>query len=63
MNREETKQAIAIMQAFVDGKEIEYSDGTVWESGFSPSWNWYGTKYRIKPKPREFSFRLRLLRQ
>ena len=49
---EETKEAIRVMQAFVDGKKVEYqiSDGT-WLVGLTPSWNWPSTRYRIKPTP------------
>ena len=49
MSIEETKEAIRVMQAFVDGKEVEYqiSDGT-WLVGLSPNWNWPSTRYRIK---------------
>jgi exonuclease VII small subunit len=52
MSIEETKEAIRVMQAFVDGKKVEYqiSDGT-WLVGLSPSWNWPSTRYRIKPTP------------
>ena len=50
MSIEETKEAIRVMQAFVDGKEVEYqiSDGT-WLVALTPSWNWPSTRYRIKP--------------
>jgi len=52
MSIEETKEAIRVMQAFVDGKKVEYqiSDGT-WLVGLTPSWNWPSTRYRIKPTP------------
>jgi hypothetical protein len=51
MNIEQTKEAIRIMQAFVDGKEVEWRhlkfEG--WETIISPKWNWYDNEYRIKP--------------
>ena len=52
MSIEETKEAIRVMQAFVDGKKVEYqiSDGT-WLVGLTPSWNWPSTRYRIKHTP------------
>ena len=52
MSIEETKEAIRVMQAFVDGKGVEYqiSDGT-WLNALTPSWNWASTRYRIKPTP------------
>lgn len=50
MNIEETKEAIRIMQAFVDGKEVDYqiSNGH-WVTAMTPSWNWPYTQFRIKP--------------
>ena len=50
MNIEETKEAIRVMQAFVDGKDLEVL-GPVgkWEPVNCPRWGWDDTKYRIKP--------------
>jgi hypothetical protein len=50
MNIEETKEAIRVMQAFVDGKDIEIL-GPVkkWEPVNCPRWGWGDTQYRIKP--------------
>lgn len=58
MTREQTKEAIRIMQAYVDGKEVEYL-GKKWDSKESfkqdwcytltPLWNWEHYDYRIKP--------------
>ena len=55
MNREETKMAIAVMQAFVEGQEIECKakQGGAWIDSFA-SWNFEELYYRVKPKPREF---------
>jgi len=52
MSIEETKEAIRVMQSFVDGNEVEYqiSDGT-WCDALTPSWNWASARYRIKPTP------------
>ena len=61
MNREKTKKIIEVMQAYVDGAEIQqigecksgYSSSPV----FHPRWGWNNSlkEYRIKPKePREF---------
>ena len=49
MSIEETKEAIRVMQSFVDGNEVEYqiSNGT-WLVALTPSWNWPSTRYRIK---------------
>jgi hypothetical protein len=52
MNIEQTKEAIRIMQAFVDGKEV-ISMTTPAVTTDSPSWNWANdiSAYRIKPTP------------
>ena len=50
MNRDETIEAIRIMQAYVDGKEVEYQiRGGHWVAAMPPNWNWPNTQYRIKP--------------
>ena len=51
MNRKETAERIKIMQAFVDGKLIEFKDCMGrWCVAVNPSWNWdSGGEYRIKP--------------
>ena len=50
MNIEQTKEAIKVMQAFVDGKELQVLDPVgKWESANSPRWGWDDTQYRIKP--------------
>ena len=52
MNIEETKEAIRVMQAFVDGKEVEYQifEGR-WVTAMSPGWSWMDCTFRIKPTP------------
>ena len=51
MTREQTKEAIRVMQAFVDGKEVQSVSrtGTFWTSNKSPSWNWADEDFQIKP--------------
>lgn len=48
------KEMIAVMQAFADGKKIEFraSPGDDWEEVNLPSWNWNRLTYRIKPEPK-----------
>ena len=57
MNRDETIKCIAVMQAFIDGAEIEgknKSSQGKW-AYIHPSWNFPDWDYRIKPQePREF---------
>ena len=50
MSIEETKECIRVMQAFVDGKELQVL-GPVgkWEPVHFPRWGWDDTQYRIKP--------------
>lgn len=50
MNKEQTKQAIAVMQGFVDGKTIQYSHGHWTDCAGSPVWEWNKSNYRIKPE-------------
>ena len=49
MTREETKKLIKVMQAFVDGKDVEILNTDKWELVSNPSWS-PNTKYRIKPE-------------
>ena len=50
MTREQTIEAIRIMQAWVDGKEVEFKWGSMyWNSTDKPEWNWSAYDYRIKP--------------
>jgi hypothetical protein len=51
MNIEQTIEAIRVMQAFVDGKDIQVKDfNGVWIE-VDPSWNFNTREYRIKPTP------------
>lgn len=51
MTRKETKQCIAVMQAYADGKQLELFDKykNEWVDVVDPTWNWYESEYRIKP--------------
>ena len=53
MTIEETKKAIEVMQAFVDGKDIEWFNEDHWEVIKDPCWEWDedNPQYRIKPEP------------
>lgn len=59
MDRKETAERIKIMQAFVDGKQIEFKDSVGrWCEAKNPLWNWdSGRKYRIKPEPKYRPFK------
>ena len=50
MNKEQTLKAIEVMQAFAEGKKIQYSNnGRDWEIVDNPSWDWEYSEYRVKP--------------
>ena len=50
MTREQTIEAIRIMQAYVDGKEVEYQiSESCWVKAMSPGWSWMDCTFRIKP--------------
>lgn len=49
-----TKQMIEVMQAFLEGQEIEYQEFNnkepIWKKADTPVWDWFTKNYRIKPK-------------
>jgi hypothetical protein len=49
VNIEQTKEAIRVMQAFADGKEVEHRYNGKWVKIYVPRWDWDNTNYRIKP--------------
>jgi len=49
MTREQTIEAIRVMQAFVDGKEVQTMYDEKWQTTNINSWNWFDCNYRIKP--------------
>jgi len=49
MTREQTIEAIKVMQGFVDGKEVEHRYNGKWVKIYVPRWDWDDTEYRIKP--------------
>lgn len=51
--KEQVKDQIAIMQAWLDGEEIEIFDPIVekWTTISNPSFTFYNHVYRVKPKP------------
>ena len=51
MNIEQTKEAIRVMQAYVDGKEVQTMYDEKWQTTNIHSWNWFDCNYRIKPTP------------
>jgi hypothetical protein len=51
MNKEQTIEAIKVMQAFVDGKEVQARHVGLerWDTIISPKWNLEDCEYQIKP--------------
>ena len=57
MTREEVKELLPIMQAFAEGKTIEYRGlGGEWKAAQTPTWS-SCLFYRIKPEPRYRPFK------
>ena len=57
MTREEAKELMPIIQAFVEGKTIEYREyGGEWKEAHTPTWS-SRLFYRIKPEPRYRPFK------
>lgn len=59
MTREETKAAIEVMQAWLDGAEIEGRDdfeSDTWGPMPEPLWNWISWDYRVaKQAPKKIT--------
>jgi hypothetical protein len=49
-----TEQMIEVMQAYLDGEDIEIRlpQGN-WIQVYGPSWNWDNNDYRVKAKPKK----------
>lgn len=58
MNKERAKELLPIIQAFAEGKEIEYrtKDEDDWSDIFYPTWI-DNRDYRIKPEPKYRKFK------
>lgn len=54
MNSRQAKELLPIIQAFVDGKTIEFRERgcTLWTESVSPIFNFANFEYRIKPSPK-----------
>ena len=50
MRRKYTADCIKVMQAYVEGKQIQYKDDEVWINIENPDWDWHNWEYRIKPE-------------
>ena len=53
MTREETRDAVKVMEAYANGKKIQYLDNNnKWIDAHNPVFDWYNYDYRIKPEPK-----------
>lgn len=45
-------EQIRVMQAYLDGKEIQYRthSNEIWYDAENPAWDWSNHEYRIKPE-------------
>lgn len=52
MNREQAKELLPIIQAFAEGKTVQYKTEKEWIQTNVPTFNPYLWEYRIKPEPK-----------
>lgn len=57
MNRQQAKELLPIIQAFAEGKTVQYKIEGEWIQTNIPSFNPYLWEYRIKPEPQYRSFK------
>lgn len=57
MNRQQAKELLPIIQAFAEGKTVQYKIEGEWIQTNVPSFNPYLWEYRIKPEPKYRSFK------
>ena len=53
MTTEEARDAARVMEAYANGKKIQYLDNNnKWIDAHNPVFDWYNYDYRIKPEPK-----------
>lgn len=56
MTKEQTKEAIKVMQAYCDGKQIQFkgdiNNEYPWNDTEDPVWDWGEFAFRVKPEPK-----------
>lgn len=57
MTREETKELLPIIQAYAEGKTIQFFDGGKWDDVYETDFYQSPDKYRIKPEPKYRPFK------
>ena len=56
MDRKQAKELLPIIQAFAEGKTVQYKTEKEWIQTNVPTFNPYLWEYRIKPEPKYRSF-------
>ncbi len=57
MTREKAKELLPIIQAYANGKTVEFFNDDVWEELDCPDFIWDADRYRIKPEPKYRPFK------
>ena len=57
MTIEETRDAVKVMEAYANGKKIQYKEISEWLDTSLPIFNWAKYKYRVKPEPKYRPFK------
>ena len=58
MTTEEIREAAKVMEAYANGKKIQYLDNNnKWIDAHNPVFDWYNYDYRIKPEPKYRPFK------
>ena len=58
MTREETRDAVKVMEAYANGKKIQYlNDDNEWIDAPNPLFDWDNCVYCIKPEPKYRPFK------
>ena len=58
MTTEEIREAAKVMEAYANGKKIQYLDNNnKWIDAHNPVFDWYNCDYRIKPEPKYRPFK------
>ena len=57
MTREEAKELLPIIQAYAEGKTIQFLDGCKWLDVYETDFHESTYKYRIKPEPKYRQFK------
>ena len=52
MTREEIIDAAKVMEAYANGKKIQYKEINGWVDNYHPIFNWDKYTYRVKPEPK-----------